>query len=167
MVYDELKRRILLKTGLTKITSGDCVKIAGRMNQCLDRRVSVTTLKRVFGFAKTKHSFSKYTLAALVDFVNSEEPGLPSESVSVKPALSAMLDNRLSLHPKQLVLEALEILLKHDQDALPLVDRGKHIGTVYTKDLIYFLTCDDTMYGTLFHKFNFDLSTATAVIHRK
>ncbi|WP_316814419.1 hypothetical protein [Pedobacter heparinus] len=153
---------------MTTITSGDCVKIAGKINQRLDRRVSITTLKRVFGFAKTKHSFSKYTLAALVDYVNSEDFVLSIESGSAKPAFSAVLDNQISLHPKQLVLEALEKLLKYDQESLPLIDRGIHLGVVYTKDLIYFLTHDDTRHGTLFHKLNFDLCTATAIIiHRK
>lgn len=164
---DELKRRILLKTGLTNITSGDCVKIAARIKECLDKKVSVTTLKRVFGFAKVKHSFSKYTLATLVDYVNSEDVDLSLELASAKSVFSATFDCLISLHPKQLVLEALEVLLKYDQESLPIVDRGKQIGVVYTKELIYFLTCNEAKYGTLFHKLNFDLHTAIVILHRK
>jgi hypothetical protein len=167
MVYDELKQRILLKTGLTTITSRDCVNIADRINQCLDRRISVTTLKRVFGFAKTKHSFSKYTLAALNDYVNTEELVPSIESALAKPPFSTTVNTRVCLHPRQLVLEALEMLIKYNQESLPIVDRRKHLGLVYTKDLICFLSRDDPRHGTLFHKLNFDLCTAIAIIHRK
>lgn len=75
-------------------------------------------------------------------------------------------NGQFSLNPKQLVLEALEILQKQKRDFLPLAARGKCVGMVYTKDLVYFLGCDDQLYGTLYHKFNFDLYTAIAILCR-
>lgn len=75
-------------------------------------------------------------------------------------------DDLICLHPDQLVLEGVETLLKHNREFLLLVVNGKCAGMVYVKDLIYFLTCDDQKYGTLFHKFNFTLHTAIVVLRR-
>ncbi|SMD09038.1 DUF294 nucleotidyltransferase-like/CBS domain-containing protein [Pedobacter africanus] len=183
MIHDELRKRVLLKTGLDHITSRDCEQIANGINQSLNRHISVTTLKRVFGFAKKQHSFSKYTLATLMDYANADELILPDHKPETfAPArpdnikiLSFLAENepyaeafngQECLNPKQLVLEALEILQKQNLEFLPLADRGKCIGMVYGKDLVYFLGCDDQMYGTLYHKFNFDLYTAIAILRR-
>ncbi|MNY45409.1 hypothetical protein D3C86_1805070 [compost metagenome] len=86
--------------------------------------------------------------------------------VTEKESYSEAFNDQPGLNPKQLVLEALEILLKQDQEFLPLTERGKCVGMVYTRDLIYFLGCEDQMYGTLYHKFNFDLYSAIAVLHK-
>jgi CBS domain-containing protein len=77
------------------------------------------------------------------------------------------LKGPLCLHPDQLALEALEILLEHDLDALTVHENGICIGVVYLKELIWFLTCDNKDYNLLFHKFNFDLRSAVAIIQRK
>lgn len=183
MIYDDLRKRVLLKSGLTNITSRDCEQIAIGINRTLNRHISVTTLKRVFGFAKKQHSFSKYTLATLRDYVNAEDLFIsnqmsevlvskPDEGILIlsfvtgKESYSEAFNGQICLNPKQLVLEALEILLKQDQEFLPLAERGKCVGMVYTRDLIYFLGCDDHMYGTLYHKFNFDLYSAIAILCR-
>lgn len=183
MMYDELRKRVLLKTGLDHITSRDCEQIANGINQSLNRHISVTTLKRVFGFAKKQHSFSKYTLATLMDYANADglilpdsKPAMPTTPrprnkqirsfITETEVYSEAFNGQLSLSPKQLVLEALEILQKQKLEFLPLAERGKCVGIVYAKDLVYFLGCDDQMYGTLYHKFNFDLHSAIAILCR-
>jgi hypothetical protein len=183
MIAEELKHRVLLKTGLADITSSDCQRIAVEINKHLNKHVSVTTLKRVFGFAKSVHHFSKYTIAALSDYAGSDfflstqvsyismsnlfaDMKIRSFITEEGSCLSESAD-LICLHPNQLVLEGLEMLLKHDRECLPLVKKGKCAGMVYVKDLIYFLTCDDQKYGTLFHKFNFTLQTAIVVLHLK
>jgi hypothetical protein len=169
MILEELKQHILLKTGLTNVTSRDCKKIVLAINQSLNRNISITTVKRVFGFANSTHQLSKYTLATLHDFVVELVPVLPS-CISDKHLVSSFLikygaylfelDDQVGLHPERLVIEALEILLNQDQEYLPLVTAGKCVGVIYMRDLTYFLTRDEKKSGALFHKFNFTLECA-------
>ncbi|PYF74885.1 CBS domain protein [Pedobacter nutrimenti] len=70
------------------------------------------------------------------------------------------LKGTLSLHPDQLVINALEILLDHDLESLPVCKNDHCVGIVYIKDLIWFLTTGNKKHDLLFHKFNFDLHTA-------
>lgn len=74
-------------------------------------------------------------------------------------------DDPISLHPEQLVINALDVLLDRDSEALPVRKNGICVGIVYTKDLIWFLTTSNTAYNALFHKFNFDLNTAVSMMH--
>jgi CBS domain-containing protein len=76
-------------------------------------------------------------------------------------------DDAVSLHPEQLVINALEVLLDNDREALPVRKNGVCVGIIYTKDLIWFLTNSNKEYNLLFHKFNFDLNTAVAMMHLK
>ncbi|SMD17838.1 CBS domain-containing protein [Pedobacter nyackensis] len=169
MIPEELKQHILLKIGLTKVTSRDCKKIALAINQSLNRNTSVTTIKRVFGFAKSNHQLSKYTLATLHDFVVELAPVLPS-CISGEQVVSSFLikheahlfelNDQVGLHPERLVIDALEILFNQDHEFLPLVIEGKCVGIIYLRDLTYFLTRDEKKFGALFHKFNFTLECA-------
>lgn len=169
MIPEELKQHILLKTGLTNVTSRDCKRIALSINQTLNRNISITTVKRVFGFAKSSHQLSKYTLATLHDFVVEFVPVLPSY-ISNEHLVSSFLikygaylfdlDDQVGLHPKRLVIDALEILLNKDHEYMPLVIAGKCVGIIYIRDLTYFLTRDEKKFGALFHKFNFTLECA-------
>lgn len=65
----ELRSLILSKTCIQSITPADCKKIAQEISQTLHRTLSETTIKRIFGFAHSQHNFSKFTLAALTEYV--------------------------------------------------------------------------------------------------
>ncbi|WP_316819336.1 hypothetical protein [Pedobacter nyackensis] len=177
MIAEELRQRIILKTGLSNITPRDCQYISTSINESLNRHISVTTLKRVFGFTKSSHHPSKYTIATLNDYVN--QPGAISASGSSdnEQVYSFILPNNVSLfqlndeaglHPQRMVLDALDVLLKNNQENSPLIVAGRCVGIVYVKDLISFLASADKMYGTLYHKFNFSLQSAIDLLqHNK
>ena len=70
---NEVKSLILLKTGIRTITPADCKRISIEISKTLNKNVSETTIKRLFGFAVVKHNFSKFTLTTLSEYVNREE----------------------------------------------------------------------------------------------
>lgn len=67
---NEIKRLLLLKFDV--VTPGDCEGISEHINNCVQRHISVTTLKRLFGFAVQKYKFSAFTLFTLSQFLNIE-----------------------------------------------------------------------------------------------
>lgn len=70
-MYDELKKRILLKAGIAFPTPNDCKLISENIYQITNRRVSETTLKRLLGFAVMRHKFSSYTISSLSEYADS------------------------------------------------------------------------------------------------
>lgn len=77
MEYDhqlsELKRLILLKSKIRFITPADCKRISIEISKRLNKNVSETTVKRLFGFAAVKHKFSNFTLTTLAEYVDAEK----------------------------------------------------------------------------------------------
>lgn len=77
MEYDhqlnELKRLILLKSSIRFITPADCKRISIEISKRLNKNVSETTVKRLFGFAAVKHKFSNFTLTTLAEYVDLEK----------------------------------------------------------------------------------------------
>lgn len=73
-ILNELKSLILSKTGIRTITPADCKRISIEISKTLNKNVSETTIKRLFGFAMVKHNFSKFTLTTLSEYVNDEYP---------------------------------------------------------------------------------------------
>ncbi|WP_316746766.1 hypothetical protein [Pedobacter gandavensis] len=71
---NEVKSLILVKTGIRTITPADCKRISIEISKTLNKNVSETTIKRLFGFAVVKHNFSKFTLTTLAEYVNKEDP---------------------------------------------------------------------------------------------
>lgn len=71
-ILNELKSLILSKTGIRTITPADCKRISIEISKTLNKNVSETTIKRLFGFAVVKHNFSKFTLTTLSEYVNEE-----------------------------------------------------------------------------------------------
>jgi CBS domain-containing protein len=169
MNVEELKRQIILKAGLINITPRDCRQISEEIQDSINKKISVTTLKRVFGFAKSAHYPSKYTIATLNDYVD-RLVSLSTLGIAHNPHICSFildqgaflfeLNDEIGLHPQRLVLDAIDTLLKNDKENLPVIINGKCIGIVYVKDLISFLASNDKMYGTLYHKFNFSLQSA-------
>lgn len=74
-ILDGLKNLILVKTGIKTITPADCKRISIEISKTLNKNVSETTIKRLFGFAAAKHNFSKFTLTTLSEYVNREHTG--------------------------------------------------------------------------------------------
>ena len=71
-ILNELKSLILSKTGIRTITPADCKRISIEISKTLNKNVSETTIKRLFGFAVVKHNFSKFTLTTLSEYVSEE-----------------------------------------------------------------------------------------------
>lgn len=69
IVLDKIKRLILLKTGIKTISPSDCRLIGLSIQKEISKNVSETTLKRLFGFAEVKNKFSKYTVNALLEYI--------------------------------------------------------------------------------------------------
>src|SRR5215217_4354746 len=71
-ILNELKSLILSKTGIRTITPADCKRISIEISKTLNKNVSETTIKRLFGFAMVKHNFSKFTLTTLSEYLNDD-----------------------------------------------------------------------------------------------
>jgi hypothetical protein len=69
-----------------------------------------------------------------------------------------MMEKNIQLHPEQLVIEILEIMLYHERYTLPMYQDRKCI-MINFKDLIAFLVEKKHGYDVLFHKFNFTLES--------
>lgn len=67
-MYDRLKGKVLKRAGLMCITPADCKLLSEYIHQAVGKSVSVTTLKRFFGFASLNFHFSKYTLISLAEY---------------------------------------------------------------------------------------------------
>ncbi len=85
-ILNELKSLILSKTGIRTITPADCKRISIEISKTLNKNVSETTIKRLFGFAMVKHNFSKFTLTTLSEYVNEEhlEQGSPNKGLNIQ-----------------------------------------------------------------------------------
>jgi hypothetical protein len=71
-VLKELKSLILLKAGIRSMTPADCKTISIEISKTLNKNVSETTIKRLFGFAMVRHKFSRFTLTTLSEYVNNQ-----------------------------------------------------------------------------------------------
>lgn len=71
-IINELKGLILIKTGIRTATPSDCKRISIEISRALNKHVSETTIKRLFGFAAVKHNFSKFTITTLTEYVSGE-----------------------------------------------------------------------------------------------
>lgn len=69
---NELRHLILLKSGIKFITPADCKRISIEISRQLNKNVSETTIKRLFGFAVVKHKFSNFTLTTIAEYVDAE-----------------------------------------------------------------------------------------------
>ncbi|MHA4894346.1 NACHT domain-containing protein [Pedobacter sp. PWIIR3] len=70
-VLNDLRNQILSKTGIRNITPADCKRISIEISKALNKNVSETTIKRLFGFAMVRHNFSKFTLSTLTEYATS------------------------------------------------------------------------------------------------
>jgi hypothetical protein len=84
---NELKSLILAKSGIKFITPADCKRISIEISKHLNKNVSETTIKRLFGFAVVKHKFSTFTLMTLAEYVDIVDIQ-PEEKVTLEIARS-------------------------------------------------------------------------------
>jgi len=87
-ILEGLKNLILVKTGIKTITPADCKRISIEISKNLNKNVSETTIKRLFGFAVAKHNFSKFTIATLSEYVNRESSAtwIPTNAIPMDSA---------------------------------------------------------------------------------
>lgn len=67
---NELRNLILQKAGIKFISPSDCQHIALSITKKVNKTISKTTIKRLFGFAVAKHNFSKFTINTLLEYVD-------------------------------------------------------------------------------------------------
>lgn len=169
-----LKQQILLKTGLKAISSKDCKRIASEIRHSLNRHISVTTIKRVFGFAQTKHHFSRYTIATLEEYASVGDEKSSSLNMDIlsfiaddRSCMDELNENEPYLHPEHLVATALNMMLKDKLDSLAICKNGKYIGRIYTDELKHFINGEVKEASLTCHRLNFDLLTAITVMKRE
>lgn len=71
-MHEELKDQVKSRAGIDHPSPADCKKIADDIFENTNKKISETTIKRFLGFASIKHKFSKYTLAALKEYTESD-----------------------------------------------------------------------------------------------
>ncbi|WP_379091238.1 hypothetical protein [Pedobacter sp. UC225_65] len=81
---NELRNLILQKAGIKFISPSDCQHIALSISKKVNKTISKTTIKRLFGFAVAKHNFSKFTINTLLEYVDSSDTEIVFKS-SVTP----------------------------------------------------------------------------------
>ena len=86
---DLLRKDVLLKAGISSLTPSDCKKLSLLVSRSVNKNISETTLKRLFGFANAKHNFSKFTITALCEFVGKERWEKISSVNGVTPELAS------------------------------------------------------------------------------
>ena len=90
---DDLKKLILVKTGLTLISPSDCKSISLSIQKELNKNISETTLKRLFGFASVTTKFSQFTMNTLTEFVSSSMEQKGKNGAAVNTSVEKIIAN--------------------------------------------------------------------------
>jgi len=93
IILNELRRLILLKVAIKIVSPSDCKSISIQIQKELNKAISETTIKRLFGFAEIKSQFSRYTINTLKEFVSDQYLDDNFSSVSIFPDYSENLDS--------------------------------------------------------------------------
>ncbi|MEE1943796.1 NACHT domain-containing protein [Pedobacter sp. KR3-3] len=72
-ILDELRHLILKKVGIRVVCPSDCQVIALAISKKVNKSISETTIKRLFGFATIHHQFSKFTINTLLEYVENDD----------------------------------------------------------------------------------------------
>lgn len=72
-ILDELRHLILKKVGIRVVCPSDCQVIALAISKKVNKSISETTIKRLFGFAAIHHQFSKFTINTLLEYVENDD----------------------------------------------------------------------------------------------
>lgn len=65
---EELKNNLALRSGVKQVSPADCKFLSAEIYKKTNKRISETTLKRIFGFASSRFSPSSFTLNAISDY---------------------------------------------------------------------------------------------------
>jgi hypothetical protein len=65
---DELKKQLATRAGIRQISSSDCKFLSVDIYKETSRRISETTLKRIYGFASSKFAPSSFTLNSISEY---------------------------------------------------------------------------------------------------
>jgi hypothetical protein len=68
-----LRLSICAKVGIRNITPGDCQYLSMEISKTVNKPISATTIKRVFGFAAVRFNFSKHTMTVLCEYIENVE----------------------------------------------------------------------------------------------
>jgi hypothetical protein len=83
VILEKLKCLILAKIGVKTISPSDCKSISFSIQKEIQKTISETTLKRLFGFAEIKNEFSKYTINTLFEYVEKVEDDVLEDELLV------------------------------------------------------------------------------------
>ena len=73
ITFEELTKAVLQAAGMDNLWHDGFAILAAMIHERTGKRISVTTLKRVYGFAHRKFNFSGYTLVVLSEFSQSQQ----------------------------------------------------------------------------------------------
>ncbi len=68
MEQEELKKAVLRAAGIGRLRPRHCAVISGLIYERTGRQISISTLKRVYGFITQPVKTSRYTISALEEF---------------------------------------------------------------------------------------------------
>ncbi len=73
ITLNELTKAVVQAAGMNELWHYGFAILAAMIHERTGKRISVTTLKRVYGFAHRKFNFSGYTLSVLAEFSQARE----------------------------------------------------------------------------------------------
>jgi hypothetical protein len=66
--FEDLKKQFLAETDISHIGPYECKKLSACIEEKLNKKVSETTIKRIYGFAKSRFTPSLFTLDVMSQF---------------------------------------------------------------------------------------------------
>ena len=66
--FEKLKTKLILKSGFERLLPSECKALSDRIFEKTNKRISETTLKRVYGFAHSKFNPSLFTIDAMAQY---------------------------------------------------------------------------------------------------
>ncbi|PWS27472.1 hypothetical protein DHW03_07670 [Pedobacter yonginense] len=131
----ELRKFVLIKSGLRNIDPGHCKIISEYVFQETKNYVSETTIKRFFGFANTLHKFSLFTLNSLSQYIgysNWESFCLDKEG-DIADVQSVWQDLKLKTH----AITEISLIAKKNNSGVPFNTTASR--SFFFPDFDYFL----------------------------
>jgi len=66
--FEDLKQYVLIEANINYVASYECRKLSTCIERKLNKKISVTTIKRIYGFAQSKFDPSAFTLDTMSQF---------------------------------------------------------------------------------------------------
>lgn len=131
----ELRKFVLIKSGLRNIDPGHCKIISEYVFQETKNYVSETTIKRFFGFANTLHKFSLFTLNSLSQYIgySNWESFCSDKESDISDVQSIWQDLRLKTH----AITEISLIAKKNNSGVPFNATANR--SFFYPDFDYFL----------------------------